>query len=457
MKSFMDEKFLLSNECAEILYENYASKMPIIDFHCHLSAKEIADNVCYSNITELWLAEDNYKRQAMRSCGVDEKYITGDSSDYEKFREYCRVIPSLIGNSVYHKSHLELRRYFDCEFTINEKNCDDIWKITAKNLQSPDMSARSFIEKSNCVLLCTTDDPADHLEYHRQIADDKSFNTQVLPSFCPNNGLNIERAGITAYIERLGKANGVEITDLRSLMDAFKASLDRFDSLGCKTASHEIDKYVSFKKPDEYHADLIFKKAIASDGKDVTEEELTLFKSEMFYFLGKQYKQRGWVMQLYFDVARSINTKMFEVLCTRELGYLLDYLKESGTLPRTVLYSADNEAVGALISSLQSSDGYMPTIIQGVAWSDNDNIDGMRNKLKSLANLGAFGRFLGMFTDAESFISYPKHECFRRILCDIVGAWVEEGLYPAEYDELAQIICDICYNNAKNFFGFELK
>ena len=459
MKKFMDENFLLSNECAEILYENYASKMPIIDYHCHLPVKDIADNVCYSNITELWLAADHYKWRAMRSCGVDEKYITGNASAYEKFREYCKVMPALIGNPVYHWSHLELRRYFDCELTINEKNCDEIWKITAERLQNPDMSMRSLIEKSNCGLLCTTDDPADSLEYHKQIADDKSFNTQVLPAFCPDTGLNIERAGITAYIERLGKANGVEITDLRQLMDAYKASLDRFDSLGCKTASHEMDDYISFKKPDEYHADLIFKKALASDGKDITEEELALFKSEMLYFFGKQYKQRDWVMQLHFGVARTPNTKMFKALCTRELGYLLDYLKESGVLPRIVLYSinsADNAAIGALIGTFQNSGNYMPTVMQGSAWWFNDNIDGMRDQMKSLANLSAFGRSLGMFTDSESFTSYTRHEYFRRILCDIVGAWVKEGLYPAEYEELAQLICDICYNNAKNFFGFEL-
>ena len=472
MKNFMDEKFLLSNKTAEILYENYASKMPIIDYHCHLPVKEIAEDVSYSNITELWLAADHYKWRAMRSAGVSEKYITGDASDYEKFREYCKIMPSLIGNPVYHWSHLELRRYFDCNLTICEKNCDEIWQLTAEKLKSPDMTARRLIERSNCVLLCTTDDPADLLEYHKQIAEDKSFGTQVLPAFRPDTGLNIERSGITAYVERLGKANGVEIKDLAGLMSAYEASLDRFEALGCRTADHGMDDYISFAKPDEYHADLIFKKALASDGKDITEDELTLFKSEMLYFFGKQYKKRGWVMQLHFGVARNPNTKMFKALgrdsgydnihgknCIRDLGYLLDYLTEKEAMPRTILYSvnpADNEAIGALIGSFQGSDGYIPTVMQGSAWWFNDNIDGMRNQMRSLANLSAFGRFLGMLTDSRSFTSYPRHEYFRRILCDTVGSWVEEGLYPADYDELAQLICDICYNNAKNFFGFKL-
>ncbi len=471
MKNFMDEKFLLSNETAEILYENYASKMPIIDYHCHLPIKEIADNVSYSNITELWLSGDHYKWRAMRSCGVDEKFITGDSSAYEKFRHYCKIMPSLIGNPVYHWSHLELRRYFDCDLIINEKNCDEIWRITAEKLANPDMSARSLIEKSNCVLLCTTDDPADSLEYHKQIAEDKSFKTQVLPAFRPDMGINIDREGITAYIEKLGLSNGKTITDLKSLMEAYEVSLDRFEALGCKTADHGMDE-ITFVKPDEYHADLIFKKALASDGKDVTAEEFTLFKSEMMYFFGKQYKKRGWVMQIHFGVARNPNSIMFKKLgkdsgydnihgqsYTRNLGYLLDYLMVNEALPRTVIYSinpADNEAIGTLLGSFQSSNDNMPTVMQGSAWWFNDNIDGMRNQMRSLANLSAFGKFLGMLTDSRSFTSYPRHEYFRRILCDIIGTWVEEGLYPAEFDDLAQLVCDICYNNTKDFFGFDL-
>ncbi len=473
MKNFMDEKFLLTTKTAEMLYENYASKLPIIDYHCHLPVREIAENVRYSNITELWLSADHYKWRAMRSAGVSEKYITGDASDYEKFREYCTVMPSLIGNPVYHWSHLELRRYFDCDLIINEKNCDEIWRITSERLSDADMSARSLIEKSNCVLLCTTDDPADSLEYHKQIAEDSSFKTQVLPAFRPDTALNIERSGIGEYINRLGKANGTEIRDLDSLMAAMKVSLDRFSSLGCRTADHGIDDFVTFTKPDPYHANEIFKKALACDGKDITDDELTLFKSEMMYFFGKEYKKRGWVMQLHFGVSRNPNSKMLALLgrdsgydnihgksCIIDLSRLLDYLMTKDALPKTVLYSinpCDNEAIGALIGSFQDGENYIPTIMQGSAWWFNDNIDGMRAQMRSLANLSAFGRFLGMLTDSRSFTSYPRHEYFRRILCSVIGEWVEEGLYPADYDELAQLVIATCYNNTKNFFGFDLK
>ncbi len=472
MKAFMDEKFLLTNKTAEQLYENYASKLPIIDYHCHLPVKEIAEDVCYSNITELWLAADHYKWRAMRSCGVEEKYITGDASDYEKFKKYCTVMPSLIGNPVYHWSHLELRRYFDCNLIINEANCDDIWRITSERLKDADMSARNLILKSNCVLLCTTDDPADSLEYHKQIADDKSFSTQVLPAFRPDMAMNIERKGITAYIDRLGKANDTVITDLDSLMEAMTVSLDRFDSLGCKTADHGMDDYVTFSKPDPYHANEILKKALASDGADITEEELTLFKSEMMYFFGKEYTKRGWVMQLHFGVSRNPNAKMFASLgrdsgydtihgknCIIDLSHLLNYLTEKEALPRTILYSinpCDNEAIGALIGSFQAGSNYVPTVMQGSAWWFNDNIDGMRQQMRSLANLSSFGRFLGMLTDSRSFTSYPRHEYFRRILCSLIGEWVEDGLYPADLDDLAELVLAICYNNTKNFFGFKL-
>lgn len=472
MKKFMDENFLLDGKVAEVLYHNYASNLPIIDYHCHLPVREIAEDVRYSNITELWLAADHYKWRAMRSCGVAEKYITGDASDYEKFREYCKIMPNLIGNPVYHWSHLELRRYFDCDLIINEKNCDEIWNLTADRLAKADMSARNLISKSNVVLLCTTDDPADLLEYHKAIAEDKSFSVKVLPAFRPDNAMNIERTGIKAYIEKLGKSSGVEIKDLKTLEEAFLVSLDRFDAHGCRTADHGMDDYVMFEKPDEYHADEIFKKALASDGADITETELALYKSEMMYFFGREYKKRRWVMQIHFGVSRNPNTVKLKVLgrdtgydtihgknCIRDLSKLLDFLTTENVLPRTILYSvnpADNEAIGALIGSFQDGENYIPSIMQGSAWWFNDNISGMRAQMTSLANLSSLGNFLGMLTDSRSFTSYPRHEYFRRILCGLIGKWVEDGLYPADMEELAQLVCNICYNNAKNFFGFDL-
>ncbi len=472
MKPFMDKDFLLSTETARVLFHNYADTLPIIDYHCHLSPKEIAEDVRYSNITEVWLYGDHYKWRAMRACGVEEKYITGDGSDFEKFSAYCDCMPRLIGNPLYHWSHLELQRYFDCDLVICPANCEEIWRITSEKLASPDMSAKKLIEGSNVALLCTTDDPADSLEYHKIIAE-SGFGTKVLPAFRPDKGLNIERQGIAAYYKTLGASSGVEITDLASLEKAYLVSLDRFEALGCRTADHGMDDGVEFVKPDAYHADEILKKAIASDGKDVSREELALFKAQMLRFFGIEYKKRGWVMQIHYGVKRNPNSEMFAKLgpdtgydcingsiSTAALASLLDYLKNSDGLPRTVLYAAnpiENAAIGTLCGGFCAGDGHRsPTVTQGSAWWFNDNFDGMVAQMKSYANLSAFGNFLGMLTDSRSFLSYPRHEYFRRILCRIVGEWVEEGMYPADYEALAELIADICYNNTKRYFDFTI-
>ncbi len=472
METFMNENFLLCSETARRLYHNYAEKTPIIDYHCHLNPREIAENKSYTNITEVWLYGDHYKWRAMRSCGVDEKYITGDGSDYEKFRAWCSVMPKLIGNPLYHWSHLELRRYFDCDLIINPENCDAIWKLTAEKLCAPGMTARDLITKSGVKLVCTTDDPADDLAFHKQIAA-SDFTTKVLPAFRPDKGMNVERRGITAYIEKLGQANGVTIASLADLEKAYMTSLDRFEALGCKTADHGMDKSIEFVTPDPYHADLILKKAIASDGADVNEEELALFKTQMMRFFAGEYKRRGWVMQIHFGVLRNPNTPQFEKLGP-DTGYdmifgqskvynvanLLNYLHVNDKLPRTVLYSidpGDNAAIGTLCGSFCRGDGSgSPTVTQGSAWWFNDNIDGMEAQIRSYANLASLGEFLGMLTDSRSFLSYPRHEYFRRILCNVIGAWVEEGRYPNDEKALGAIVEDICFNNTNRYFNFKL-
>lgn len=473
MKKFMDADFLLSTETARVLYHNYAEKLPIIDYHCHLSPKEIAEDKRYTNITEVWLYGDHYKWRAMRACGVDEKYITGDASDYERFKAFCGVMPKLIGNPMYHWSHLELQRYFDCELEICPENCDEIWRITSEKLASPEVSARQLIKNSNVVLLCTTDDPADSLEYHKQLAEN-GFGVSILPAFRPDKGMNIERKGIASYIATLAASTGVDINDLSSLEKAYVVSLDRFSALGCLTADHGMDDEVLFTTPDPYHADEIFKKALASDGADITKDELTLFKSQMMRFFGMEYKKRGWIMQLHYGVMRNPNSEMFAKLgpdtgydiingsvSTYAIAKLLNYLKDNDGLPRTVIYSinpGENAAIGTLCGAFCVGDGNgKPTVTQGSAWWFNDNFDGMVAQMKSYANLSAFGNFLGMLTDSRSFLSYPRHEYFRRILCRIVGEWVEEGMYPENYETLAQLIADICYNNTKDYFGFQLQ
>ena len=471
MKSFMDKDFLLESPTAVRLYEEHSSKLPIIDYHCHLVPSEIAENKKFSNITELWLYADHYKWRAMRSCGVDERFITGAASDYEKFSEYCRVMPLLIGNPVYHWSHLELRRYFDCDLTINSANCEKIWEITSEKIAKDGYGARDYIVKSNVLLVCTTDDPSDDLHYHRQIKE-SGFEVQVLPAFRPDKGLNIERHGITEYIAKFGKSTGIEISDYDSLCRAYTVSLDRFDELGCKTADHGMDNYISFCKPDAYHANEIFKKALASDGADISDDELALWKTQMMRFFGLEYVKRGWVLQLHYGVLRNPNKKMLAKLgadsgydtihaknCIADIASLLNYLEENNALPKTIIYPvnpSDNAAVGTLCGSFCRGDGSnKPTVVQGSAWWFNDNIDGMETQMKSLANLASLGNFLGMLTDSRSFMSYPRHEYFRRILCNIIGGWVERGLYP-DYDAAAKIVERISLYNAVDYFGFKI-
>lgn len=472
MEKFMSDNFLLSSEVGRTLYFAYAESLPIIDYHCHLSPKEIAEDKHYANITEVWLYGDHYKWRAMRSCGVDEAYITGDASDYEKFRAYCRIMPKLIGNPLYHWSHLELKRYFDCDLIINEENCDEIWRLTAEKLQFPDMSARQLMTRSGVVLVCTTDDPADDLAYHAQIAQ-SDFSVKILPTFRPDKAMNIERRGIAAYLKTLGEANGTEISDLSGLQKALSASLDRFCAAGCKLADHGNDCVVRFTPPNAYHANEILKKAIAEDGQGITDEELALYQSQMMRFLGQEYVRRGMSMQLHAGVLRNPNKEMFRKLGADSgfdtiygvpylpvLAKLLNYLSGADALPRTVIYPinpADNAAVAALCGSFCVGDGSgFPRVVQGSAWWFNDNIDGMLAQLRSYANLSALGNFPGMLTDSRSFLSYPRHEYFRRLFCNLIGTWVESGQYPADYEALAQLVIDICFNNTKDFFGFTL-
>lgn len=469
MKRFMGTNFLLDTEMAKILYHTYAEQLPIIDYHCHVSPKEIAEDRRYSNITELWLGEDHYKWRAMRSAGVPEKAVTGDASDYEKFRAYAGIMPKLIGNPLYHWTHLELRRYFDCSLILNEDTCDEIWHMTAEKLAEPSFSVRNLIRRSRVDLLCTTDDPADSLAYHKALAADDTFETRVLPAFRPDKSFNINKPGLRAYYDRLGEASGVDVHDVPSLKEALRRRIDFFDQMGCRTADHGLDEFPLFVKPSEYAAEQALQRALATDGKDVTAEMLCVLKGEMLRFLAAEYAARGWVMQLHMGVARNVNTNMmkrlgpdtgFDTIGTLDIPSLLallDRMEKENGLPRTVLYPIDpaqNAAIASVIGAFQTAGDGMPKVTQGSAWWFNDTIDGMKAQMKQLANLSVFGSFLGMLTDSRSFTAYSRHEYFRRILCSLLGEWVEAGLYPFDPEALAQLVCDICYNNAKHFFGF---
>ncbi|MBO5111220.1 MAG: glucuronate isomerase [Clostridia bacterium] len=470
MKKFMDEEFLLSNEVASLLYHNYAEKLPIIDYHCHINPSDIAEDRRFNNITELWLSGDHYKWRAMRSAGVPEEKITGNASDYEKFRAYATIMPRLIGNPLYHWTHLELQRYFDCELTLSAETCDEIWELTAKKLAEPQMSARNLIVNSGVEVLCTTDDPADDLHYHKELAADETFKAKVLPAFRPDKAFAIDRPGIKAYLTKLGEACGYEITDLKTLKRAFADRIEFFDSLGCRTADHAIDGFVFNTATNWYRANEAIVKAIASDGSDVSEGDVHVFRAEMLAFLGAEYKKRGWVMQIHYGAFRNANEPMFKKLgpdtgwdmmgdkiSITDIAKLLNFMEKNDSLPRTVIYSlnpTDNAPIGTLLGSFQTSGDGMPKVMQGSAWWFNDTLHGMREQMTSLASLSVFGAFLGMLTDSRSLTSYPRHEYFRRILCDLIGRMVEEGLYPLDMETLSEIVMDICYNNTKRYFKF---
>ncbi len=467
MKSFMDEEFLLSTETAKKLYHEYAEKMPILDYHCHIDPKEIYEDRKFDNITQVWLGGDHYKWRQMRSNGVEEKYITGDASDREKFQKWAETLEMAIGNPLYHWSHLELKRYFGYDGFLSGDTAEEVWNLCNEKLQAG-MSARKLIEMSNVTLVCTTDDPADTLEWHKKIAEDPTFTVQVLPAWRPDKAMNLEKPDYTAYLEKLGAAAGMEIKSFADLVEALKKRMDYFASVGCTVSDHGLE-YVMYAPVSEETVEQIFAKRLA--GEKITKDEEHQFKTAFMVAMGKEYHKKNWVMQLHFGVKRDNNQKIF-----RELGadagidcisnynpadQMADYLNalaDTDELPKTILYSLnpiDNAAIGTIIGCFQDS-SCIGKIQQGSGWWFNDNKTGMIEQMTSLANLGLLGNFIGMLTDSRSFLSYTRHEYFRRIMCNLIGGWVENGEYPADYKTLEKIVKGISYNNAVRYFGFNL-
>ncbi len=460
----MDKDFLLNNDTSRELFAA-AEKMPIFDWHCHLSPKEIYENKTPRDIAELWLAGDHYKWRAMRSYGIDEKYITGDSSGYEKFMAWAKVMPSLIGNPLYHWTHLELQRYFDIYEPLSEKTAQSIWERANARIAAGGFTPRELIEGSNVACLCTTDDAADSLEYHRLIAQDESFKCRVIPAFRPDKALGIELDGYRDWVKALESAAGGAVPGYRELKEVLAQRIELFASLGCRASDHAFTK-VPYVRADDDELDRIYKKAVAGESLDAI--EIDKYKTELMRFFAKEYARRGWGMEIHIGAQRNNNTRMFKALgpdtgfdsiADYEVAYnlsrLLDSLDLEGALPKTVLFTLnpkDNYVLGTMLGNFQS--GEAASKIQfGSAWWFNDNLDGMREQMKALANLGVLAKFVGMVTDSRSFLSYPRHEYFRRILCGLIGDMVEDGLYPADMETLKGIVCDISYNNAKEYFG----
>ena len=471
MKKFMDKDFLLSTDTAVELYEKFAKDTPIIDYHCHLVPSEIAENKQFANITEAWLYADHYKWRAIRACGFEEKYVTGGEgvSDYDRFRAFAETMPSLIGNPLYHWAHLELQRYFDIYEPLSPATCDEIWEKCNKKLAEGGMRARDLIKMSGVKVICTTDDPADTLEYHIQIQADKSFDTKVLPAFRPDKAVNIEKDGFKEYInEKLSVTAGVEIKDMDKLLDVMVKRLDFFESLGCKTSDHGMD-YVPYIPCTISEADSIFKDALA--GKTLTSEQADKYKTFMLQFFASEFTKRNWVMQIHYGVIRNQSDTNFKKLgpdagfdtiagfdCVRNGLQLLNSFENARNLPKMVFYSLnpiENAAIDAMCGCFNgNTSGIKSKIQHGSAWWFNDHLEGMRDQLKSFAATGVLANFVGMLTDSRSFLSYTRHEYFRRILCDYIGGMIDRGEYPADMETAGKIIYDISFENANKFFGF---
>lgn len=467
MARFLSEDFLLSGNVAKTLYHNYAKYMPIVDYHCHVSPKEIYDDKHFENITEVWLGGDHYKWRIMRSNGVEERYITGDASAREKFQKFAECLPKAIGNPMYHWCHLELKKYFGFTGVLNGETAEEVWRLANEKLKEDNMGVRGLIEMSNVDFIGTTDDPVDTLEWHKALSEDSSMKTTVAPSFRPDKALNIEKDGWLEYIRQLSEVCGFSIDGLCSLKSALASRIEYFRVHGCKASDHGLDNMI-YLEADDDEVDAIIKRALG--GKSVTADEAKKVKTSLLIFCAEEYSKLGWVMQIHYNCLRNPNSKMFKTLgpdtgfdCigpdngSKAVALFLDTLYSRNALPKTILYSldaSDNEFLDTIIGAFQDS-GIQGKLQHGSAWWFNDNKEGMRAQLISLANLSLLGNFVGMLTDSRSFLSYTRHEYFRRILCDVIGNWVETGEYPEDYNALGTIVKDICYNNAVRYFGLE--
>ncbi|MCL2866371.1 MAG: glucuronate isomerase [Clostridia bacterium] len=471
MKSFMDEDFLLSCDAAKTLYHQYASNMPIVDYHCHVSPKDIAQNKRFNNITEAWLGGDHYKWRLIRACGVPEKEITGSiqSDPYMVFRHYAKALALSPGNPLYHWSCLELKRYFGIDKQLDLNTCREIYEACSRILQEPDMSVRGLITRSKVQLLCTTDDPSDELQWHAQIARDISFPVKVLPAYRPDKALQIENPGFSAYIKLLGQSAGINIGGFDDLCAALENRADFFAEMGCRAADHAFVRCVCIKAPSGA-IDTVFKKALR--GEPVTVMEAEQYKTALMTVLARKYSAMGWVMEMHLGSLRGVNTMMTERFGS-DMGFdcmgnggvaegaagLLNHLQSEGALPRTVLYSVhpvDSEALVSVAGCFMA-DAECPGKVQiGSAWWFNDTKAGMEKQIADFAHGAPLGCFIGMLTDSRSFLSYPRHEYFRRILCNYFGSLMTNGEFRPPLESLGPMVQDICYRNAVRYFGFNL-
>lgn len=469
MSGFMTENFLLPGEFARRLYHDFAADQPIFDYHCHLPPEQIAENYRFKNLYDIWLRGDHYKWRAMRANGVAETLITGNASDREKFAAWAKTVPNTLGNPLYHWTHLELRRPFGITNTLLSPETEEtVWRQCNALLAQDAFTARGILQQMNVKMVGTTDDPLDDLRHHRKLADDPDFSIKVLPSWRPDKAFNIEAAGFNDYMHNLSAVADVGIVCFDDLRKALSRRLDHFAAHGCKVADHALDVVV-FAEADDVTLDAILSRRLQGNIPDTL--EIAQFRTAVLVWLGGQYARRGWVQQYHIGALRNANSRQFSQLGP-DVGYdsindspiavplarLLDAQQRDHALPKTILYCLnprDNETLATLAGNFQG-EGAPGKMQFGSAWWFNDQKDGMTRQMTQLAQMGLLSRFVGMLTDSRSFLSYTRHEYFRRLLCQMIGSWVEQGEAPADIHLLGNMVQNICFNNARDYFAIEL-
>lgn len=466
MKTFITENFLLHNKYAVKLYHLHAKELPIIDYHNHLPPKAIAENMKYDNLTQVWLDGDHYKWRAMRALGVDEKFITGNASDKEKFHKWAEILPKTVRNPLYHWSHLEMMRYFDVDTLLNQYNADEIYHKTANQLSNNNHATVGLLKQQNVEMVCTTDDPCDDLKYHKNIGEN-AIGIKVLPGFRPDNALKVEDIEVyLEYLEKLGEASGVTIASFEHLKTALANRISFFHENGCRISDHGLKQLYVIDEND-FDIDAIFKKVLQK--KTLGQQEIKYFKMKLLLFLCKSYYKKGWVQQFHLGPIRNNNTRLLKKLGpdtgfdsigdypqAEGLAFLLNTLDSTEQLSKTIIYNL-NPAYNEIFATMAGNfnDGSVKGKIQyGAAWWFLDQKDGIEKHLNTMSNLGILSTFIGMLTDSRSFLSFPRHEYFRRILCNLIGRDIQNGELPNDIDLLGGIVQDVCYYNAKRYFEF---
>jgi len=469
MKKFLDENFLLNTKTAQQLYHEFAKDMPIIDYHCHLSPQQIAEDTQFQNLTQVWLYGDHYKWRAMRTNGVDESYCTGNRSDEEKFQKWAETVPYTLRNPLYHWTHLELQRYFGITEILEPKTASKIYEECTAKLQTPEYTVRNLLRKMNVKLVCTTDDPVDSLEYHKKLKED-GFEIPILPAFRPDNAMNVSSpVKFNGYLKKLQEVTGIAISSFDDFLYALQNRHDFFASMGCAVSDHGLEEIYA----DDFtgsEIDSIFNKV--HGGKSLNEDEQRKFRAAMLIHFAEWDWEKGWVQQFHLGALRNNNTRMMQSLGPdtgwdsigdfsqgKALAKFLDKLDSNNKLAKTVLYNlnpADNELMATMIGNF--NDGSVAGKIQwGSAWWFLDQKDGMKKQIDALSNMGMLSRFIGMLTDSRSFLSFPRHEYFRRLLCDLFGEEIENGELPNDVAWIGKIIKDICFNNNQQYFGWQFQ